>query len=146
MTRTIFVINGPNLNMLGTQQPEIYGLETLADIEQLCLKVGNELGFNIAFHQTNHEGDIVDLVQLAREAACAIVINPAAYTHTCVAIRDALTACDFPIIEVHISNIHRREPFRHHSYVSGVAKGVIAGLGVEGYAAAIRALATFVRT
>lgn len=137
----VYVLNGPNLNLLGTRQPEIYGSETLEDVKRLCTETGCIAGLEIRFHQSNHEGVLVDLIHEARTEADGIVINPAAYTHTSVAIRDALAACDFPIIEVHLSNVHRRENFRHHSYVSGVATGVIAGLGVEGYAAAVRAIA-----
>lgn len=135
----IHVLNGPNLNLLGTRQPEIYGHDTLADIEQLCRDTAAAFELGITFAQSNHEGAIVDAIQLAREDALAIVINPAAYTHTSVAIRDALASCDCPIYEVHISNVHKREAFRHHSYVSDVATGVIAGLGIQGYAAAITA-------
>ena len=135
------VLNGPNLNLLGTREPEVYGSETLADVEALCLRVGREVGIDVRFAQTNHEGALVELIHAARSAACGIVINPAAYTHTSVAIRDALAACDLPVFEVHLSNVHRRESFRHHSYVSDVATGVIAGLGPEGYAAALRRLA-----
>jgi 3-dehydroquinate dehydratase-2 len=136
---TIYVLNGPNLNLLGTRQPEIYGHETLRDVEKLCMDTALSLGMLISFHQSNHEGELVELIHKARTEAAAVVINPAAYTHTSVGIRDALAACDCPIFEVHISNVHKREEFRHHSYVSGVATGVIAGLGVHGYAAAINA-------
>lgn len=135
----IHIINGPNLNLLGTRQPEIYGSETLADVEKMCRDTAAKLGFDIQFSQTNHEGELVDLIHAARARAVAIVINPAAYTHTSIAIRDALAACDCPIYEVHISNVHRREEFRHQSYVSGVATGVIAGLGINGYTTAINA-------
>ncbi len=137
MTRTIFVLNGPNLNLLGKRQPEIYGHETLADVEALCRANAAE-GVEIDFRQSNHEGELVDWIQEAREKACGIVINPAAYTHTSVAILDALNAFEGPVIEVHISNIHKREAWRHHSYVSLRADGIIAGLGIEGYAAAVR--------
>lgn len=137
----IYVLNGPNLNLLGTRQPEIYGQETLEDVKRLCISTGRDAGVEIRFHQSNHEGALVDLIHEARSQAAGIVINPAAYTHTSVAIRDALAACSCPVIEVHLSNVHRREPFRHHSFVSGVATGVIAGLGTEGYAAALRSLA-----
>lgn len=135
----IYVLNGPNLNLLGTRQPEIYGYEALSDVEKLCLDAAVGLGMLTSFHQSNYEGELVELIHTARTKAAAIVINPAAYTHTSVAIRDALAACDCPIFEVHISNVHKREAFRHHSYVSGVATGVIAGLGVYGYVAAISA-------
>ena len=141
------VLNGPNLNLLGTRKPEVYGRETLADVEALCRAAGDAVGLDVRFAQTNHEGTLVDLIHAARAGdACGIVINPAAYTHTSVAIRDALAVCDLPVFEVHLSNVHRREPFRHHSYVSGVATGVIAGLGPEGYAAALRRLGQVVGT
>jgi 3-dehydroquinate dehydratase-2 len=133
----IYVLNGPNLNLLGKREPEIYGHETLADVEGICRAACPE-GVRLRFEQTNHEGVLVDLIHAAREEADGIVINPAAYTHTSVAILDALTAFAGPVIEVHLSNVHRREAFRHHSYVSRRADGVIAGFGVEGYAAAIR--------
>ncbi|MHA6345731.1 type II 3-dehydroquinate dehydratase [Roseivivax sp. CAU 1761] len=133
----IYVLNGPNLNLLGKRQPEIYGHETLADVEALCRAAAGD-GHAIRLLQSNHEGQIIDWIHAARDEAAAIVINPAAYTHTSVAILDALNAFDGPVIEVHLSQVHKREPFRHHSYVSKRADGVIAGLGIEGYAAAIR--------
>ena len=132
----IYVLNGPNLNMLGKRQPEIYGADTLADVEARCKAVAGD--HEIRLLQSNYEGQIVDWIQEAREAAAAIVINPAALTHTSVAVLDALNMFDGPVIEVHISQIHKRETFRHHSYVSHRADGVIAGLGVEGYEAAVR--------
>lgn len=135
--KTIFVLNGPNLNLLGKRQPEIYGHTTLADVEALCRSVAAD-GFGIRLEQTNHEGQLIDWIHEARENACGIVINPGAYTHTSVAILDALKAFDGPVMEVHISNVHQREAFRHHSYVSLRADGVIAGLGIEGYAAGVR--------
>lgn len=141
MAKIIQVLNGPNLNMLGTRETSIYGTATLADVEKLCRDRARELGYGIAFHQSNHEGALVDWIQEARGTAVAIVINPAAYTHTSVAILDALQAFDGPIVEVHISNIHRREEFRRQSYVSKAATGVICGLGVQGYALAIAAVA-----
>lgn len=141
MSRTVYVLNGPNLNLLGKRQPAIYGHETLADVEASCRRVGAELGLAIQFHQSNREYEIIDWIHEAREQAAAIVINPAAFTHTSVAILDALNAFDGPIIEVHISNVHKREPFRHHSYVSSVASGVIAGFGVQGYDLALRRVA-----
>lgn len=146
MTKLAFVLNGPNLNLLGRRQPAIYGHETLADVEASCRRTAADLGLDIRFHQSNAEFQIIDWIHEAREVACGIVINPAAFSHTSVAILDALSACDFPIFEVHISNVHRREPFRHHSYVSGVATGVIAGFGVDGYALALRRLASLVET
>ncbi|ETX28046.1 type II 3-dehydroquinate dehydratase [Roseivivax isoporae] len=141
--KTILVLNGPNLNLLGRRQPEIYGHETLADVEAACRAACAE-GFDIRQAQSNHEGEIVELIHGARDTACGIVINAGAYTHTSVAILDALNAFDGPVIEVHISNVHRREGFRHHSYISARADGVIAGLGIEGYAAATRRICTLV--
>lgn len=135
--KTIFVLNGPNLNLLGKRQPEIYGHETLDDVKTLCQSVAAD-GYDIRLEQSNHEGQIIDLIHEAREAAVGIVINPGAFTHTSIAILDALNAFDGPVIEVHISQVHKRETFRHHSYVSHRADGVIAGLGLEGYAAATR--------
>ena len=136
-SRTIDVLNGPNLNLLGRRQPEIYGRETLRDVERRCRAVLSA-GFELRLRQSNHEGRLIDWIHEAREEACAIVINPAAYSHTSVAILDALHAFEGPVIEVHISNVHRREAFRHHSYVSARADGVIAGFGIEGYEAAVR--------
>jgi 3-dehydroquinate dehydratase II len=136
--KPIFILNGPNLNLLGLRQPEIYGHQTLDDVAEACSALAEDLGLSIRFHQSNHEGQLVDWVQEARGAAAGIIINPAAYSHTSVAILDALNAFDGPVIEVHISNIHKREAFRHHSYVSARADGVIAGCGVEGYLLALR--------
>ncbi|MDR5651506.1 type II 3-dehydroquinate dehydratase [Ruixingdingia sedimenti] len=141
MTKTVFLLNGPNLNLLGQRQPDIYGRETLADVEAACAALGRDLGLDVRAHQSNHEGALVDLIQQARRDAQGIVINPGAYSHTSVAILDALHAFEGPVIEVHISNIHRREAFRHHSFVSARAEAVIAGLGTEGYRAALRRLA-----
>ena len=140
MARTIFVLNGPNLNLLGKRQPEIYGRETLADVEAECRRVGAELDLDIEFRQTNAEFQLIDWIHEAREAADAIVINPAAFTHTSVAVMDALAACTCPILEVHISSIHQREEFRHFSYVSRVAVGVICGFGTHGYPLALQHL------
>jgi 3-dehydroquinate dehydratase II len=140
----VTILNGPNLNLLGQRQPEIYGRETLADIEAECRRIGNELGLEIEFHQSNREDAIIDWIQGARERAAGIVINPAAFSHTSVAILDALHAFDGPIIEVHISNVHRREAFRHFSYVSTVASGVIVGCGTQGYALALRRIAKLI--
>ena len=137
MANTILVLNGPNLNLLGKRQPEIYGRETLTDVEALCRAKAARSGLALRFHQSNREYELIDWIHEARENAAAIVINPAAFTHTSVAILDALNAYDGPVIEVHISNVHKREVFRHHSYVSLRADGVIAGLGVQGYALAI---------
>lgn len=141
MSRIVFVLNGPNLNLLGKRQPEIYGHETLADVEAACRAAGKELGLTIEFRQSNREYELIEWIHEARERAAAIVINPAAYTHTSVAILDALSAFEGPIIEVHISNIHKREPFRHRSFVSGVASGVLAGFGVQGYGLALQRVA-----
>ena len=141
----IYVLNGPNLNLLGKRQPEIYGRETLADVEAECRRTGGELGLSIEFRQTNAEHQLIDWIQEARERASGIIINPAAFTHTSVAILDALYACEFPIFEVHISNIHSREEFRHHSFVSRVAAGVICGFGTQGYSLAIQRLARLVK-
>lgn len=142
---TILVVNGPNLNMLGTRQPEVYGRETLADIEQACRAHGEGLGLEIEFRQSNHEGALVDWIQGARGRCAGIVINAGAYTHTSVAILDALLASEVPAVEVHLSNIHQREEFRHHSYVSKAAKGMICGFGSHGYLLALEALARLIR-
>lgn len=137
MSKLIYVLNGPNLNLLGKRQPEIYGHETLADVEAKVRKRASLLGLEIEFFQSNHEGAIIDKIHEAREKADGIVINPAAYTHTSVAILDALNAFDNPVIEVHISNVHKRESFRHHSYVSSRAEAVLAGFGTRGYEVAL---------
>jgi len=141
MSRIVYVLNGPNLNLLGTREPEVYGRETLADVEAECKRVAKELKLKLDFRQSNAEHELIEWIQDARTRAAGIVINPAALSHTSVAILDALKACTCPIIEVHISNIHAREPFRHHSYVSGVASGVIVGFGTQGYAFALRRMA-----
>ena len=137
----IAVLNGPNLNMLGLRQPHIYGRATLDDVEQLCAETAEGLGLAIDFRQTNGEGELVTWVQECRGRAAGIIINPAGYTTTSIALLDALLASELPVIEVHISNIHRREEFRQHSYVSKAAVGVICGLGVRGYALAMQAMA-----
>jgi 3-dehydroquinate dehydratase-2 len=142
MTKTLLILNGPNLNLLGTREPDVYGHETLDDVQARCTALAADLGISVDFRQSNHEGQLVDWVQQARGTADGIVINPAAYTHTSVAILDALTMFAGPVIEVHISNIHKRETFRHHSFVSGRADGVIAGCGTEGYLLAMRRLAS----
>src|SRR5258708_5219511 len=141
MSRLVYVINGPNLNLVGKRQPDIYGHETLADVEKECRALAKELKLEIKFCQSNREYEIIDWIHEARETAAGIVINPAAFTHTSVAILDALNAFDAPVIEIHISNVHKREPFRHHSLVSGRADGVIAGFGTQGYLLALRRLA-----
>jgi 3-dehydroquinate dehydratase II len=146
MSRIVYILNGPNLNLLGKRQPEIYGRETLADVERDCRTLAAELKLEINFHQSNREYEIIDWIHAARETAGGIAINPGAFTHTSIAILDALNTFDHPIIEVHISNIHKREAFRHHSYVSGVASGVIAGLGTQGYLFALRRLAHLIDT
>jgi 3-dehydroquinate dehydratase II len=147
MASTIYVLNGPNLNLLGTREPETYGRATLADVEQLCREAGKRFDITIEFHQSNHEGAIIDWIQeAARNKALGIVINPAGYTTTSVAILDAILGVKIPVIEVHISNIHARESFRHHSYISRVARGVICGFGIEGYGLAIIGLAALVGT
>lgn len=142
MTKTVYILNGPNLNLLGKRQPEIYGHATLADIEADCAALAGRSGLAIRFLQSNHEGQIIDWIQQARDEAAGIVINPAAFTHSSVAILDALNAFEGPVIEVHISNVHKRETFRHHSYVSLRADGVIAGCGTEGYGLALRRVAS----
>ena len=144
MSRLVFVLNGPNLNLLGKRQPQIYGRETLADVEADCRAIAGELGLEIRFHQSNAEHQIIDWIHEAREIAGGIAINPAAFTHTSVAILDALNACDCPVIEIHISNVHKRDAFRHHSYVSLRADGVIAGFGTQGYGLALRRLARLI--
>ena len=145
MSKTIYVLNGPNLNLLGTREPEIYGHATLADVEKLCQTTAQQHGFSVTFHQSNHEGEIVDWIHEAyAEKAAGLVINPAGFTTTSVAILDALHVLKAPVIEVHISNIHAREEFRRHSYVSKVARAVICGFGIEGYALAITGLAALI--
>lgn len=141
MTATILILNGPNLNLLGTREPDIYGRETLATIEAACRAHGTNLGLDVDFRQSNDEGELVTWIQDAPKAHAGIVINAGVYTHTSVAILDALSAIDMPIIEVHLSNIHRREEFRHHSFVSKAADGMICGLGGQGYELALDALA-----
>ncbi|UVJ43401.1 type II 3-dehydroquinate dehydratase [Pseudomonas sp. LS1212] len=138
MSRTVLVLNGPNLNMLGTREPTTYGHDTLADISNLCRQTADELELTLEFRQTNHEGELIDWIHQARTRCAAIVINPAAWTHTSVAIRDALVASELPVIEVHISNVHAREAFRHHSFVSAIAVAVLCGFGVQGYRMALQ--------
>jgi 3-dehydroquinate dehydratase-2 len=144
MPKTIYILNGPNLNLLGKRQPEIYGHETLADVETACATVAAEFGLEARLLQSNWEGQIIDWIHEAREVAAGIIINPGALSHTSVAILDALNTYEGPVLEVHISNVHKRESFRHHSYVSLRAEGVIAGLGVEGYALAMRRMGSLV--
>ncbi|MBS0448654.1 MAG: type II 3-dehydroquinate dehydratase [Proteobacteria bacterium] len=143
----LLVINGPNLNLLGTREPAVYGSTTLADVEALCRAEGEALGIEVLTFQSNHEGALIDRVHAARhEGVDFIVINPGAYTHTSVALRDAFAGVAIPFIEIHISNVHRREAFRHHSYFSDIAEGTIVGLGVHGYRYAVRAAAERPRT
>lgn len=143
---TVLVINGPNLNLLGTREPEIYGATTLADVENGLRTQGGTLGVEVLCFQSNHEGAIVDRIHQARgEGVGWILINPGAYTHTSVAIRDALAGVAIPFVEVHISNVHKREAFRHHSYLSDVAEAVMAGFGTQGYALALQYIAARMR-
>jgi 3-dehydroquinate dehydratase-2 len=141
MNDTILILNGPNLNLLGQREPHIYGHETLADVEVRCRTLAAEFGLAVAFHQSNAEHQLIDWIQAYRVGSAGIVINPGAYTHTSIAILDALNACEVPIIECHISNVHRREAFRQHSYVSLAATAVMAGFGTHGYELAVRHIA-----
>jgi 3-dehydroquinate dehydratase-2 len=145
MATRVFVLNGPNLNMLGRREPGVYGTDTLASIEAQVHALAPELGLEVEFRQTNHEGQLVDWIQEAFERAKGIVLNPGAYTHTSIAIHDAIRAAGVPTIELHLSNVFAREPFRHHSYVSPVAAGVMCGFGAKGYLLALRALADIVK-
>jgi 3-dehydroquinate dehydratase-2 len=142
MSKPILIINGPNLNKLGTREPHIYGSTTLADVEAMCRERARELGHEISFHQSNSEAQIIDWIHGAIDDAAGIIINPAAFTHTSVAILDALKMVPGPIIELHISNPHTREAFRHHSYVTLAATGMICGIGVKGYVLAVEAMAS----
>lgn len=145
MPKLVTLLNGPNLNLLGLRQPEIYGRETLDDVSSRVADLAGELGLTLRALQSNHEGQLVDWIQEARGTSAGIVINPGAYSHTSVAILDALNAYEGPVLEVHISNIHQREAFRHHSFVSSRADGVIAGFGTEGYLFALRRMATLLQ-
>lgn len=140
----IAVFNGPNLNLLGLREPEIYGIQTLDDLEAVCVEAAERLGIAIDFRQTNSEGELISWVHECRGRAAGIVINPAGYSHTSIALMDALAAVDLPVVEVHLSNIHQRESFRHHSYVSVAARGVICGFGFTGYRLALDAIAEIV--
>lgn len=144
MPHLVDVLNGPNLNLLGQREPEIYGRDTLANVEENCRTIAATLGLEIRFRQSNAEHELIDWIQAARTSAAGIVINPGAYSHTSVAILDALSACTFPVIEVHISNIHKRESFRHHSFVSQRADGIIVGCGIQGYDLALRRIASLI--
>lgn len=141
----VLVLNGPNLNLLGLREPDVYGKETLEGVEDLCRRTAAEHGLTADCRQSNHEGVLIDAVHEARTEHRAIVINPAGYSHTSVALRDALAAVELPVVEVHLSNIHKREAFRHHSYVSAVADAVICGAGAHGYALALAHAATLVQ-
>jgi 3-dehydroquinate dehydratase-2 len=143
-SKTIYVLNGPNLNLLGTREPEKYGHTTLADVERLCREAAKRFGLGVEFRQSNHEGTLVDWIQEAREKAVGIVLNPGGYTTTSIAILDAILAAGVPVIEIHITNIHARDSFRHDSYVSKVARAVICGFGAGGYTLAISGLAAMV--
>jgi 3-dehydroquinate dehydratase II len=145
MPNAIYVINGPNLNLLGTREPELYGRASLADVEKLCLETARRFRLTVEFRQSNHEGEIIDWIHQARaEKAAGLIINPAGYTTTSIAILDALHIIKAPVIEVHITNIHARESFRRHSYVSRVARAVVCGFGIDGYALAIAGLAALI--
>lgn len=145
MAQSILILNGPNLNLLGRREPATYGSQTLGDVVAACESLGNELGFEVSAFQSNHEGELVDRLQQAGIEGTGVVFNPGAYSHTSVALRDAIAGSGAVVVEVHISNIHSREHFRHRSYVTPVAKGMICGLGTEGYLLAMRALAVHMR-
>ncbi|MBM3554173.1 MAG: type II 3-dehydroquinate dehydratase [Alphaproteobacteria bacterium] len=144
MAPKVLILNGPNLNLLGLREPAIYGKATLADVEKLCRATAKRLGLAVDFRQSNHEGELIDWVQGARGKAAGLIVNAGGLTHTSIALMDALLAVELPVIEVHLSNIFRRESFRHHSYVSLAARGVICGLGPKGYEIALEALADIV--
>jgi 3-dehydroquinate dehydratase-2 len=144
MSRIVYVLNGPNLNLLGQREPHIYGSETLADVERSCRALAADLKLDLRFHQSNREYELIDWIHEARGVAGGLAINPAAFTHTSVALLDALNAFEPPVVEIHISNIHKREDFRQHSFVSKRADGIIVGCGVQGYELALRRLATLI--
>jgi len=146
MAKPIYVLNGPNLNLLGSREPEVYGKETLEDLRVRCEKKAAALGLSVDFRQSNHEGELVAWIQEARTDADGLIVNAGALTHTSIAMLDALLACPIPTVEVHLSNIFTREPFRHHSYISRAAKGVICGFGPQGYEFALEALASAIST
>ena len=142
---SVFVLNGPNLNLLGTRKPEVYGSATLADVEKLCREEADALGLDVVFRQTNTEGELIDWIHeagrdVARGTSIGAVLNPGALTHTSIALHDAIEGVELPVVEVHISNVHRRESFRHVSYISPVARGIVVGFGVQGYVLAVRGL------
>ena len=143
--RPVHILNGPNLNLLGSREPEIYGTSTLADIERMCAARLGEYDLEMKFDQSNDEGALVDMVQAARSTARGLILNAGAYTHTSIALHDALHALEIPAIEVHLSNIFAREPFRHHSYISPTVQGIICGLGPKGYLLAVDAIATLIK-
>lgn len=140
MSKTVFVLNGPNLNMLGKREPGIYGAATLKDVENDCIAAGKELGFTVDFRQSNHEGVLIDWMHEANEKAVGVAINAGAFTHTSIALHDAIKAISVPVIELHISNVHAREEFRHHSMIAPAVKGVICGFGTASYILALHAL------
>ncbi len=144
MNRSILILNGPNLNMLGKRQPEIYGYETLADVERDCIEKAKTLGLEVEFRQSNSQGELVTWIQEARGTRAGLIINAGAYTHTSLAMMDAIAAAEVPVIEIHISNIHQRESFRHHSYISKLAVGMICGFGTFGYQMALDAIANHI--
>jgi 3-dehydroquinate dehydratase-2 len=144
MPKPIYILNGPNLNLLGVREPQIYGAQTLADLDLLTAARAEQRGYETVFRQSNHEGQLIDWIHEARASGSAVIINAGAYTHTSVALFDALKAVDLPVIEVHLSNVHKREAFRHHSYISAAADGVIVGLGSHGYELAIDAAAALI--
>ena len=145
VARPVHILNGPNLNLLGSREPEVYGTSTLADIERMCAERLGEYDLEMKFDQSNDEGSLVDMVQAAHSTAGGLILNAGAYTHTSIALHDALQALEIPAIEVHLSNIFAREPFRHHSYISPTVQGVICGLGPKGYLLAVDAIATLIK-
>jgi len=145
MAQRILILNGPNLNLLGRREPAVYGSETLADVEESCRALGAELGLEVDCAQSNHEGELVDALQQAGLDGTGVVFNPGAYSHTSIALRDAISGSGATVVEVHVSNIHARERFRHHSHVTPVSQGMICGLGTQGYLLAIRALAAHMK-
>ena len=146
MSSRILIMNGPNLNLLGTRQPEVYGRTTLSDVEDMCRSEAQTLGVTVSFFQSNSEGALLDALHGARGHQDGVILNAGAYTHTSVALRDAISGIELPVVELHISNVHAREPFRHHSMISAVVLGQIAGFGVNGYRVALRALAAHIGT